>query len=277
MSDREPRLETLIEDIVEDRLADVHTCLPAEVTAFDAARNTVSVQPLIKVSLIDDDGDTQEETLPQIEDVPILYPRGAGGKFSMTWPLGSGDIVTLVFAERSLDRWVSGDGAEANPGDLRKHQLSDAIAIPGGYPFKRAEDEPAVEPDRVTIRYGSDTVVEVLDGEVQIIVGGTEVKVTDGLIELGEDGAGEKASIDSKIQDNLSDISTQLDTLKTDFNTHTHPLADFLAPLIPLPGPTVPTFPIGLVPGAPNMKPDMPSTAAYSPTATESTLVTIKE
>lgn len=276
MSDRTPRLETFVEDLVEGRLADVHTCIPAEVVEFDAAANKITAQPLIKVSLIDDDGETVEEELPAIPDVPVAYIRGAGGKFSLVFPLEAGDLVTLIFAERSIDRWLAGDGAAANPGDLRKHQLSDAVAWPGTYPFSKAEGEPAVESDRMRIQFGPDTRIEAYEDKILIELNGTLICVKDGLIELGEEGSGDKASLDSEVQNNLAEISTQLNNLVNDFNSHTHPLPDMLYPLIPLPGPPIPTLP-GLAPSPPTMAPVVPSTVSYTETPTESSLVTIKE
>lgn len=257
MSDRTPRLETFVENLVEGRLADVHTCLPAKVVEFDAGQNKVSVQPLIKVSFIDDDGENQEETLPQISDVPVLYPRAGGGKFAIVFPLEAGDFVTLVFAERSLDRWLSGDGAAVNPGDLRKHQLSDAIAIPGGYPFGSGE---TVESDRVTIKFGSNSRMEIYEDKILVDFNGTLIAVKDGLIELGEENAGEKVAIESKIQQELNKIATELtkiNTALTTNDTHTH--------LGNTGFPTGPPIPL------------MAASISYTESPTESSLVTIKE
>ena len=48
--------------------------------------------------------------------------------------MNAGDQVLLVFSERSLDVWLSAGGI-VDPNDTRKHHISDAIAIPGCYPF----------------------------------------------------------------------------------------------------------------------------------------------
>jgi len=44
---------------------------------------------------------------------------------------GKGDSCLLVFAEGALDDWLNGGESE----DLRKYDLTDAIAIPGVYNF----------------------------------------------------------------------------------------------------------------------------------------------
>lgn len=247
MSDREPRLEELIELIVEQRVSYLHTSLPAKVVTFTAAENKASVQPLIKDSFVDDDGNNVAEDLPVISDVPIHYPRGDGGNFSMTWPLQPDDIVMLVFTERSMDRWIGGDDPtqSVDPTDLRKHQLSDCWAVPGVYPFGSSVP---VDTDKVTFTFGN-----------------TVFKIADGQIQLG--GTGDKASLDSKVQQQFSDVATAITQIVSYINSHLH-LNTYLAPLLPLPGPPVPVIPV---------PPTPPSTANYTPGATASNLVTIEE
>lgn len=58
--------------------------------------------------------------------------------------------------------------------------------------------------------------------------------VTTSLIELGAEGASDKATLDSLLQAELGKISTAIADLVQDFNEHTHPLPKFIAPLIPL-------------------------------------------
>lgn len=206
---RTPRLETVVDTVVENRLAAVHTCMPGRVVSFDGDRNAISVQPLLRDSYIDDDGVNQSESLPVISDVPVVYPRGGGGSFSIMFPLGAGDLVTLIFSEKSMDRWLSGDGSEVTPADLRKHQLSDAYAVPGGYPFQEA-----VSPvgDKVVFTYGS-----------------TSIHISDSLIELGAEGSGDKVPLDSKVQQELNALRSALDALTnvvttnaTLYSAHSH-------------------------------------------------------
>lgn len=96
--------------------------------------------------------------------------------------------------------------------------------------------------------------------------------VTTDLIELGAEGAGDKAVLDSLLQDELSRIKDDIQTLADEFGDHVHPLADFIAPLIPIS--TAPTVP-GTTPGPPSMKPTVPPTGASDPGTTNSELVTI--
>lgn len=137
---RTPNLAELFSTIIENRLADVHVALPGVVTKFDKTRQTVTVKPLLKNTVVFDDGEEESESLPEFPDVPVLYPRGGG--YFLAFPLEKGDNVLLVFNERSIDNyWFSTGRQEVDPVDLRKHDLSDAVAIPGFQPLSRVLKE----------------------------------------------------------------------------------------------------------------------------------------
>ena len=64
-----------------------------------------------------------------VTGVPVVFPMGAFG--GVTFPVQVGDTVLLVCSSSSLDAWLAGNGGEVDPQDDRRHDLSDAIAIPG--------------------------------------------------------------------------------------------------------------------------------------------------
>ncbi len=107
----------------------VRICLPGVVTKYDAGKRRANIQPSIKRVFAD--GGTA--SIPEVTSVPVIWPSGGGG--GVSFPLVKGDGVLLVFGERNLEEWASGKGGEALPLDGRKFDLSDAIAIPGLYPF----------------------------------------------------------------------------------------------------------------------------------------------
>lgn len=121
-------LQTLRQSI----LRDLRVAMPARVEAYDAATQKVRVQPLLREAYEDETGTQHTERLPVISDVPVQFP-GAGGYF-VTFPIAPGDTGTLLFADRSLDRWLT-KGGEVDTGDVRTHHLSDAIFLPGLRPF----------------------------------------------------------------------------------------------------------------------------------------------
>ena len=106
----------------------IHTALPGQVETYDYQLQKASVKPLLKKHYLDG----EELSLPVIVNVPVIFPRSGGA--SLTFPVNKGDYVLIIFIERALENWLS-LGGEVAPGDRRKFDLSDAIAIPGLYPF----------------------------------------------------------------------------------------------------------------------------------------------
>jgi len=128
-----PSIATAVKNAINFNLNGLNTCLPGRIEKYDYTKQKAEVKPLIKKQY--KDGTT--EALPVIVNVPVVWPRGGGG--SLTFPLNSGDGVLLVFSQRSLDTWLS-KGGDSAPGDPRKFDLSDAIAIPGLFPFSESGD-----------------------------------------------------------------------------------------------------------------------------------------
>lgn len=110
------------------QLARVHTSIPGVVRSYDSATQTAVVQPVVRFKFRDGDGAIQNYTPEPIADVPVAFP--GAGSFSITWPLAAGDLVTLVFAERSITEWKATAGATVEAADTRRFDLTDAIAIP---------------------------------------------------------------------------------------------------------------------------------------------------
>lgn len=133
---RSPEEAELLTLAFNSLIADVHTCMPGRVVSYDAKTQKAVIKPTIKRLIVHEDGEELLEALPEIPDVPIFFGRGGG--FFITFPLEPGDLVELRFSERSLDNYLSGEGDDTDPDEFRMFDLSDAIATPGLYPFKRA-------------------------------------------------------------------------------------------------------------------------------------------
>jgi len=119
-----PTFEKVIKTMIDNSLINLHTAMPAIVESFDPIKKEISAVPAIKRKL--SSGEVND--LPLIENIPICYPQSSSALIS--FPLKKGDSVMLIFSERSLDLWKS-KGGKVNPNDVRKHDLSDAVAIPG--------------------------------------------------------------------------------------------------------------------------------------------------
>jgi hypothetical protein len=112
---------------VEYQLLGLHTAAPGRVESYDPATQRAKVKPL--VPRVYADGQVQEQAI--LTSVPVIFPRTAAG--SLTFQVARGDTVLLVFCERSIEEFlVTGGGS---PSKSRHHDLSDAVAIPGLFPF----------------------------------------------------------------------------------------------------------------------------------------------
>jgi len=117
-----PSLEEVLDQLVTSRLQTVWTSLPGRVLAFDPTSSTCAVQPF---PAIYQNGAAVE--LPALSSVPVGFPSGGGA--SLTYPLQAGDVVLLIFSSASLGRYRE-EGAEGDPADVRRFDLSDAWAFP---------------------------------------------------------------------------------------------------------------------------------------------------
>ncbi len=130
-----PTLALVIQQAIESRLCDVHVSLPGRIVSYDHKKQMAKVQPEIKREY----ADGRSVDLPVLTDVPVVWPRA--GKAYLHMPLKSGSQVTIVFSERSLDEWKQ-KGGSTKAKEKRKHNLSDAVCIPGGYPFSNPASVP---------------------------------------------------------------------------------------------------------------------------------------
>lgn len=166
-----------IEQAIKVRFNNVHTALPGQIEKYDYSTQKADVKPLIKKKYVDG----TIESLPVIANVPVVWPGGTNS--SLTFPLKRGDGVLLIFAERAIGDWLA-EGGDAEPEDPRKFDLTDAIAIPGLYPFNRTSQ--AENNSDVKLQNG--TAKLILENNGKIAIGGAEElvdlveQVVDGLI-----------------------------------------------------------------------------------------------
>lgn len=108
--------------------ASIRVACPAQVVSWDPEKNTIVAQPTIREKTIyRKTGQIVWETLPLLVDVPVQFPGGSS--FINTFPLNQGDEVLIIFSDTCIDAWWSSGGIQ-NTTDRRRHDLSDAIAIP---------------------------------------------------------------------------------------------------------------------------------------------------
>ncbi len=179
-------LEGLIDAAFIEFAGELRVCMPGRIEKYDPDTHLASVQPLIKRRFY---RRKNAVLLPIINRVPVIHPRTA--KALIRLPVASGDIVTMVFSDRSLEAWLQGDGAESEALDTRQHHLSDAYAILGGYPEKNKLT--ATNPDALEIQVKSGTKVTIGNG-------------TDELLQIAYDSFSELRNLVTQVSQTMTDI-----------------------------------------------------------------------
>ena len=195
-----PTLASVIQRALALATQELRVSLPGIVVKYDAAKQMADVQPALKTRY--EDGTVR--LLPVVTNVPVGHPRANGAVVHL--PLAAGDVVQIVFADRSLDKWLT-EGGTVDPEDTRKHHLSDAWCIPGCYPSSEQMTIP--DPTALTLLYGSSEVRIKKDGVVTV-KGGTETH-------LGGLAPGFHAALGERVEARLASIESNL-------GTHTHPV-----------------------------------------------------
>lgn len=192
-----PTTAEIIQEWMRSRMMMLRVAIPARVEAYDAAKQTVDVKPLIFDVHIDGDGGEIVESIPVLPGVRVMHLRGGG--FFAAVPLEKGDFVQLLVNDRCLDRWRQ-KGTESNPGDLRLHDLADAVAFPCGYP----DTAPLTDASSSAMLVGKD--------------GGPVIKIDATTVSLWSKTATDFVALASK-------VDARVGALEAAFATHAHVVA----------------------------------------------------
>lgn len=177
--------------------------MPGSIESYDPDTHFANVRPLLKRRFF---ARRNPVDLPIINRVPVIHPRTASAMIRL--PVSVGDIVTLIFADRSLENWLGGNGESKEPLDTRQHHLNDAYAILGGYP--EALKQIANNPNALEIVVKSGTKVTLGNG-------------TDELLQLAYNAFTELKSLTDQISQTMVDIK---------LITHTDPQGGVTGPPI---------------------------------------------
>lgn len=123
-----PTLAEVLKTAMLNFSLDLRCCMPATIVKYDYKKQVVDATPDFKNVY----PDGSEVDMPTIYNIPLCFQRGDGSFISL--PLKKGNKVLLIFSDRSIEKWQT-SGAQNNPQDPRAHHLSDAFAIPCGYPL----------------------------------------------------------------------------------------------------------------------------------------------
>ena len=148
----------------------LRVALPGTVVSFNAAAQTVVVQPAITENerVRQGGGTVAPQPLPPLVDVPVLLPRAGG--FTLTMPIQPGDECLVVFGDCCSDAWWQSGSANGpqNQFETRRHSLADGFAIVGIW-----------NQTRVLSSYSTDSAqLRSDDGTVKIDVAASAVTVS---------------------------------------------------------------------------------------------------
>ncbi|WP_186650110.1 Gp138 family membrane-puncturing spike protein [Fluviispira vulneris] len=191
-----PSFSQIIFDAIEKRIDGIHTAMPALITAYDEKFQKADVQPCFMERVEDELIPIPIPTpLPIIQAVPVIFPRTKLSFIHM--PVNVGDYVLLIFNEKSIDTF-SQIGGLVDHDDMRKHALTDAVALPGFYPFLMpilGVDSNAIQiantlsqiklsPDgKIYFSARGSVATELLSPDEPMVLGNTLIKFADTLIE----------------------------------------------------------------------------------------------
>lgn len=157
----------------------IRCAIPAIIQSYDPGTNTVEAQPAIRERLVEEDGSIRYLNLPLLINVPVVFP--SSGSASITFPIEKGDECLIIFSDLAIDNfWTS--GSVQNPIEVRRHDLSDGIAIPCSLSVTRARGAGYgmnIQGSPVTIKSGQSSVevaattIKVIQGETSVMVDGT--------------------------------------------------------------------------------------------------------
>lgn len=179
VSERLGQQEELYRKIIDNIMFRLHVAMPGIIQSFDAAKQTVTVQPCI-MERINIDGVLSQQRLPLIVDVPIILPRSGG--FSITVPISQGDECLLIFADSCIDAWWSAGGIQDQM-FRRRHDLSDAFAILAPWSQQRVLENYSIDSAQIRNNDGTN-YIELSADHVELVFGSQSVEITNDTLNI---------------------------------------------------------------------------------------------
>lgn len=209
-----PEFETIITEAVRAGMMDLRVAMPCRVHKYNKTRQEVDLQPLIKKQYRQDD---EVVSLPIIPSVPVHFQSSDRGNAFISLPIKIGDLGFCIVCDRSIDKWLSGNGQEVLPNEVRIHNLTDAIFMLGLRPFQNALEN--VDADNLVIQ-NTDLRIELSPtgkmkaanqtDELLLIIRDLMTELTNALVFTG---IGPQPFLSSTVN-NITAIRTRLDAMR---------------------------------------------------------------
>lgn len=158
-------------DIVADRIAEARAVVPGRVDAVARAADRerdVDFAPGIGRKMAGED--VADGTVPS---APVVYP--AGGGFSMTWPLESGDECLGLVSDRNPERWRANRSVGETHAWPKPHDVSNSLVLPVSITAPGGAPEDPEGAWVVSGGAGEAIHLDLNDGELTLTKSGTPV------------------------------------------------------------------------------------------------------
>lgn len=130
MPGSEKDLSRVLNEWLDNKLFEIHTCIPGKFVSYSSSERKAKVQPLVKPR--DNKNDTFQ--IDPIDNVPVIFP--GTNNFNLLFPISNGDGCLILFSETSIGNFLNGTGDVVDADDSNRFELTDCIAIPGLWGFK---------------------------------------------------------------------------------------------------------------------------------------------
>jgi len=205
----EPQLEDVINGAIDDLAYTLNCHRVGIIESFDPVNQNATIK-LVDKGVYEY---TENETIidyPPLLEVPVLIHKATDG--GITIPIIKGDTCLVVFNDRDLDNWLL-NGLIQRPNTLRKHDLSDAIAIIG---IKNQKNKIADYNNLATVINYKDNKITIDDAEINLLNSqDNKITIDDAEINLLNSVGNGNIIIDDKID--IKNAAENLKALITDF------------------------------------------------------------
>lgn len=219
-----PNEEDNIKDWIEDYLQDLQTALPCRVQRYYHETQEADLVPVVRHAVARSDGGYDYEDLPVLPLVPVIHPRTHHAFIHI--PIQEGDFVLAIFTSAHAEFWRhSANGELTDPGDLRRHHLTNGVCIPGFFPkFPESRRLPIVDGPGGNSK---DLIISLTNpGPGPGLPRTTKITIKNDTGDVIIEGGGLK--IGGEAADRLvalaAEVEQALDQLRTFATTHTHPV-----------------------------------------------------
>jgi hypothetical protein len=196
-----------------------YTSIPAIVQSYNSIKQTVNVKVATETPTYFGDNIPAAD----LEDVPVMFPQGSDWVIAGT--LEAGDAVLLVVPHYGIEEYLQGPKRkEGKPQSVRRHDLNEAVALPGMFTFNEPTRKLALK-DTFHIAQGDENHITFDDTNGITITSGTNI------IQMNASGITITGNVN--IIGNLS--ATTMTSGGIPFGTHVHTHQDDNGVTTPIP------------------------------------------